>query len=209
MAPFTARLQVTTPLITNPNPRDVITNVFHFTMDTASQVADAAVIAEEVEDCYEALISFLSDEWAWAAQSYKFYNLDDPLPRAPFSEITGGTGVAPTTQASIPREVSLCMSFQGFRVSGFPQARRRGRVYFGPFGVSANNDGRPAAALVTAGMAAGTQLRAASVAAGSWEWVVRSQVAGSTIPVANGWFDNEWDVQRRRGPGPSSRNTWS
>lgn len=209
MAAFTAKLQVTTPRVLTPPDRDAVVNTFNFTMESTTRSADAAVIAEEVEDIYEAIIAYLSDEWNWGQQVYKFYDLSDPIPRAPFYEATHGTGVAPTTQATLPPEVCLCLSYQGFKASGIPQARRRGRTYYGPLGISANSDGVPAAGFVTGLVAGGDQLLTASQAASSWEWVVRSSVTGTTIPVDNGWVDNAFDTQRRRGRKPLTRTTFS
>lgn len=209
MSAFTARTQVTTPLISNPVPEHAVVNTFHFTMDTTTMSTQAPLIAEELENVYEAIIGRLSDEYNWGAQMYRFYNLDDPEPRAPFYEAQHGTGVAPTTQASLPRQIALCGSFQGFKASGVNQARRRGRAYFGPFGIDANTDGRPSSTLRTALASGLLGLLTASDASSEWTWVVRSEVAGTTIPVDNGWVDDVWDTQRRRAPAQSARNVFS
>lgn len=219
MAPFTARCQVTTPPVSG-TLEDAVVNTFYFTMESADRSTQAPVIAEEIEDLYEACISYLSDEYKWDTQTYKFYDMEDSLPRTPFYEAVHGTGVAPTTQAAMPRECALVISFQGFKASGVPQARRRGRIFLGPFGISANTDGRPTGALVTAAVAGAQQLLDISQSTSGWEWVVRSGgryhedgelviTSPSTIPVDNGWVDNEWDTQRSRGRDATSRTIFN
>jgi hypothetical protein len=102
------------------------------------------------------------------------------------------------------------LSFQGTPLSGTPQSRRRGRIYFGPFRTSGlNTQGRPAAGLITSLVNAGDALLAASDAAANWQWVIWSPTTGLEVGVANGWVDDEFDTQRRRGRVPTARTTFS
>jgi hypothetical protein len=42
-----------------------------------------------------------------------------------------------------------------------------------------------------------------------WTWIVVSEVAGlNDVIVTNGWVDNAFDIQRRRGVTPTSRSTF-
>ncbi len=135
------------------------------------------------------------------------YARADPTPRAPV--LTNFYTLGPVGSAPLPPEVSLCVSFQGPKVSGQPQARRRGRIYL-PFMDEANNgvDGRPSSAMVTAIAGAAGTLLAASNAATTWTWEVFSTVSGGNVTITEGWVDNEWDTQRRRGRKATARTTF-
>lgn len=84
------------------------------------------------------------------------YNLDDPEPRAVahqwFTEFT------PESAETLPAEVALVLSFQGDPESGEPQARRRGRIYTGPYSISNTVAGRPGTALIGELVGAGQAL---------------------------------------------------
>ena len=139
--------------------------------------------------------------------SWKAYDLDDPEPRAPVRE--GSRNLSPDNTGSLPPEVALVLSFQAPKVSGVNQASRRNRIYL-PFLKSSTNgtDGRPTAGVVSGLVSAATTLLAASGT--TWDWVVVSPTLGSvgTEPVTDGWVDNEWDTQRRRGRPATSRSVW-
>lgn len=116
---------------------------------------------------------------------------------------------SPTGSAPLPAEVALVMSFQAARASGQNQARRRNRVYLGPLGGSApSSDGRPAPGFVTQVARAGSDLAAAASSSVNWNWVVWSPTEQQDYQVDNGWVDNSWDTQRRRGLAPTSRTTF-
>jgi hypothetical protein len=145
----------------------------------------------------------------WAASNIKFYDLSDPKPRAPFYDANFTIGGTPQS-SHLPRELAICLSFQGARVSGSAQARRRGRVYLGPLGLTSNDSttGRPLAAAISSIQGAAGTLRSAS-GSGVWTWIVVSEVAGlNDVIVTNGWVDNAFDIQRRRGVTPTSRSTF-
>ena len=142
----------------------------------------------------------------------KFYNREDPEPRAPVLTYTWSLAAAPAG-TNLPPEVSLCCSFQGDLMSGQPQSRRRGRNYL-PFPSSAalGVDGRPPAGAITAAVAWGDSLLEFSKSSSEHTWVVASSfgVPGEfdTI-ITNGWVDNEFDTQRRRGRDATARTTFS
>jgi len=132
----------------------------------------------------------------------------DPTPRYPVLEtsanLTVGAGDPLATQ------LSIVVSFQGDRVSGTPQARQRGRIYL-PFPREALNDtsGRPDSTTVsTIATAAGVLLAASAGGGPGWTWVVYSRTAPGYTVVTNGWVDNEWDTQRRRGREYTTRTTF-
>lgn len=136
------------------------------------------------------------------------YNRADTKPRAPV--LTNFSALTTTGTAPLPPEVALCLSFQAARVSGVPQSRRRGRIYLPFFDETGNGtDGRPASGVVSSTVTAAQAFLDASDASATWAWNVWSTVNGSPSIVANGWVDNEWDTQRRRGRPATSRTVFS
>ena len=134
----------------------------------------------------------------------KAYDRADAEPRVPVFTDTWTLG--PGTEY-LPSEVALCMSFQGDAVSGVAQARRRGRVFLGPFSTTILDEstGRPDGTRRAIIVAAGAALLADSVSSGAWDWTVWSSVNGSDTVVTNGWIDNSFDTIRSRGIAANSR----
>lgn len=183
------------------------TNTFWFDADdlTALQLAHNSLIA-----FYNAIDTNFSDVVNINPGGLEVvsYDFADSPPRAPVLRTTGT--LAGVSINGLPREVALCMSFQGTRLSGVPQARRRGRVYI-PFLIETANDGdgRPTSGLISSIVAGGAGLLLASDTAATWNWVIYSSVAPGWTAVTDGWVDNEWDTQRRRGRVATSRTTFT
>lgn len=137
----------------------------------------------------------------------KSYDLADPEPRAPV--LTFEADLSPAGPP-LPTEVSLVLSFQADQTSGVRQARRRNRVYLPFLNTSANaSDGRPLPGTITAIRgAAANLLQSSGPDQSSWQWVVYSPTDNQIDLVNNGWIDNEWDTQRRRGRVATSRTTF-
>ena len=181
-------------------------NTYHFIADD-----DLALpaIATAVQGVYTAMRLQMSNLTRQNGHEYKIYDTADPEPRAPILEGSWNFSAA-IVNNPMPPEVAICLSFQGSKISGQPQSRRRGRVYLPFIQLSGGGaDGRPTAGVVTAAVNAGASLLAASVAATTWSWVVASSYtpADGAI-VQNGWVDNEWDTQRRRGRVSTARTTF-
>lgn len=193
-----ARYQISIPSANNV-PEDTVTNTWHFTQ-TAIDETVTNLVQTELVAFYEALDGFKSPLMAWQNARMKVFNLDDSPPRVPvYDELFGATSTAQTS--ALPREVSACLSFHGDYVSGFPQSRRRGRIYFGPLSspVIQGTTGKLTTTLCNAMATAGGDLLTASNSASDWAWVVYSQVGSTAYPVVDGWVDDEPDIQRRRG----------
>lgn len=189
------RAQVTIRTEDN-NPANFLTNTWYANVEDSTGrdnwVAALATFYQSLDDRFSNLIAQNNHE-------IKVYDMADPEPRAPILETTFNLPADPSI-ASLPSEVALCLSFQAARQSGQSQARRRGRIYFGiPSTSQAGGDGRPSSAFVVALAEAGEDLLAQSVTDGDWAWAVYSTVDDNISFVTNGWVDNSWDTQRRRG----------
>lgn len=184
-------------------PEDKVVNVWHCTAPDPTEAADfiANVIGfyQSIDEHFSAVVNASTD-----ACSVKAYNLDDPIPRAP--EVEDTFTLADATGGELPLEVAICLSFQGDQISGQPQARRRGRIYLGPLETGVVDlDGFVATAVHQDIATAAGVLLAAS---GLWDWVVYSPTEDTSADVTNGWVDNEFDTQRRRGRVATARSTF-
>lgn len=178
------------------NPANFVTNTWYV---LGVDVADAEEFKDTLVTEYGTLMTYWSPLLQPNTHEFKIYDMEDPEPRAPVSEGTWSLSSNPSGTA-LPPEVALCLSFQAPKMSGQVQARRRGRIYFGPFNTAAiGTDGRPISGLVTALSAVGDGIIVASGAT-SWNWATHSSYSPTTgLAVDNGWVDNEFDTQRRRG----------
>lgn len=187
-------------------PEDAAQNVWHFNAATDS-TAEADDIAAALKAFYDGIDSFLSTTINAAATTVTFYDLSDPVPRVPYHEVNIGQDMITGTTA-LPDEVALVMSFHAAPLSGVAPARRRGRVFIGPLAQAAAGAGaagnRPAAAFITAVDNAGTALKVESDNS-VWAWAVYSRVLNTAADVVNGWVDDAFDTQRRRGVQPLAR----
>lgn len=197
------RVQVSLAMVSGVN-KDRAQNVWHFLADDEAEL-DLALT--QVTTFYAQIDGSFSNLVATTGHTLKAYDLADPEPRAPVKD--QGIGTLTVGGAPLPTEVALCVSFQAPRQSGQSQARRRGRLYFGP--LAANNvhtDGRPNSA-VLAQYGTGVQnLLDASQAATTWAWVVYSRANAAAIEVTSAWIDNEFDTQRRRGREATARTVY-
>lgn len=179
---------------------DDIINTWHFVTVGETSVQDGATECWNLlDDFYQAIKGYLSSTLDPAQGLVKVYDMEDPEPRAPVYE--NALSALANTTTTLPREVALCLSFQAVKASGVNQARRRGRVYLGPFTDATANDstGRPGTGLTGAVRTAADALVTASKASAVVKWVVWSPTEQVSVVVDNGWVDDEWDTQRSRG----------
>lgn len=206
----------------NGLPEDSSVNTWHFEIDdsvVSGDVEDVILnggdgpggpnvgIHPALEQFYDSVGGYLSTLLTGTGEA-KYYDLDDPTPRAPilvepFDFGTTGTGALPT-------EVALCISFQAVKVSGVSQASRRNRFYLGPLSTTAaaTSTSRPDATATATMDSAITAFYNTADGAPAWSWVVYSPKLGSSADVDNGWIDNAFDTQRRRGLAPTTRVTF-
>ena len=102
----------------------------------------------------------------------------------------------------------------------FLDSRRRGRIYLGPLAAVAadSSTGRPNTSFVTAIKNAAAAYLASVTTDGTFTWVVHSHTTGASpgtydetgnsVTVNQGWVDNAWDTQRRRGMAPTTRSAF-
>lgn len=199
----------------NALPEDVTVNTLYFNGAASTTVGTS--ITNAIIDFFTGanttatIASRLSSDLSGTI-NVKCYNIDDPKPRVPFYEASGTMTVG---SSALPSEVAVCLSFQATKVSGLDQARRRGRIFIGPLanlsgatGVFATGSTvpRPIAAFRTDLLVAAKRLQDTSDT-NNHPWVVYSRMNDTTAVVANGWVDDAFDTQRRRGIRPSTRST--
>lgn len=174
--------------------------------------ADDRAAAELFKD---AVVLFYQVARPWLAGTvrqnlhvWKIYDRADTPPRAPVSMGTWNFSTAPAGPP-LPPEVAICCSFQGVPQSGVPQATRRGRIFLGPLDtITLDSNGRILSTCAVALAAGMDGLRTASIAAASWSWTIHSTTRDSDVQPSNGWVDDEFDTQRRRGRVPTSRTVF-
>lgn len=187
-------------------PEDKAVNVWH---------CDALSLPNGYEDFVDDLVTFyqaidgslMSSALNTTGHSLTVYRMSDDPPRAPVYTLP--MTLTPTS-AALPPELAVCLSFQGERVSGQSQSRRRGRVYIGPLGSITASSTNPEINSTNVGVlvTAATALLVASNASITYKWCVYSTVDSELVEVTNGWVDNAFDVQRRRGLTATSRSTF-
>ena len=194
--------------MTSSLPRDACVNTWYCLGTATEGTCDAFGAA--LGTFYDSISGVLARDIAPAPSRIKFYDMSTATPRAPIHEMALGMGAAPVN-TPLPHELACCLSFQGPRISGISQARRRGRVYLGPLGTNVLlSDGKLSTTETDVIRDAAEVLLTASTEAGSWSWVVYSERSDpdATTFVTNGWVDDAFDVQRRRGVDATARQTF-
>jgi hypothetical protein len=192
-------------------PEDDVVNTWHFfTNDPTGPDVAAEAFWFDLQTFYGALQPFYSSQTVVPGFDAAAYDLSLPKPASPVWEGTT-TGHVQNDDAA-PRELAMCFSYHSLYEPGQPNARRRGRVYLGPFCqenlVARGGDVRLSDALTIKCRAAGLALATAAHDSALYKWVVYSPTddladgtRGNQPPreVIAGWVDNAVDIQRRRG----------
>ena len=189
-------------------PANFLTNTLAFG-GTAPE-SDVVALEAAIDTFYSTWMNnYAGKGMSGTGHEIKWYDLPGLTPNYPWRTTSFDTGANPTAEA-LPSEVSLVLSFQGAKAAGFPQARRRGRIYMGSCRQSNCVDGRPTSVVITGLTGAATTFKAAVLAiATDTTWAVWSQADGDDVEITNGWVDNAWDTQRRRGVQVTSRTTYT
>jgi hypothetical protein len=190
-------------------PEDVCTNTFYFGSVAVPDATAMAGLANRLDAFYNAVDQYMSPVIKTTGGTYRFYNMADPEPRTPM--LTLNVAALALGTATLPEEVSICLSYYAAPASGQPANRRRGRIFIGPLAQVAMLTGgttsfsQPAAAARTAIAGAAAVLADQSE---PYQWCVYSVTDQQERQIVGGWVDNSFDTQRRRGRRPTSRNTW-
>lgn len=185
--------------------RDDVVNTFH--LETTGDFTIPA-FPDGVAAAWTNMFNAMRSSLTGIVQSnhvMRFYDLADPKPRAPLAERLWNFTTAPTTTGTV-REVALAVSYQGARASGQSQARRRGRMYFGPITATVLNTDRPSTSLQNTFRDAVKQFIDTVNAIAGLEFVVFSPTNNAAVPVTEVWVDDAWDIQRRRGLAPAAKS---
>lgn len=215
-------------------PEDNYVNTFHWlnnvevvSLETAESIVDQLHNFFDVPGAdAPSLTSFMPSDVVEAnGWRVKVYDASfSPLGPPAFDLTFNVTGL--TVGAPYPSEVALCLSYQGANPApGTPHplqpgatsvnalARRRGRVYLGPFSMVEDTqvagENRPPPSLLTSAVNAGSFLAkgpAAPIATDA-QWTGWSGADGVAFPITKVWCDNAWDTQRSRGRKATNRVT--
>lgn len=201
-------------------PEDGSMNVWHFS--STDPVPDADDILDVLNTFYSDIAAIYSENTITGDGEMKFFDLLDVPPRIPVATSTFTiTGMGDAD--ALPTECAITLSMQGEPESGVNQRRRRGRLFLGPLdqGVSTTAAGLvrvTTATTITIGEAANVVRNAGTLL--SFKWIVFSpttagappwdagDLSGAQAIVDNGWVDNAFDTQRRRGTRPDVRTLW-
>lgn len=142
---------------------------------------------------------------AQAGHTIKFYVADLVTPNYPVFATAFNMATAAVV-VSLPKEVSLCVSFMNDSFTAVPRARRRGRIYISGWLSAENTNGRPNIS-VPGELADAFQTYAEGVnAIDGFSACVWSRITGDLYPLERCWVDNEWDTMRSRGGKSTTRS---
>lgn len=194
-------------------PADSIVNTTSWTgsLSDLDNIRDILVdfYAVQAPDAQNTILYWMSNEAISGNVTIKIYDRDDPKPRQPIeifeSDLSEGLG----PEDMLPTECAIVVSYQASRIAGLPQNRRRNRFYMGGFGVEANDNGRINPGLVETILFASKEMLNAASASVDKSLIVWSGYYETGYTIDNGWVDNAWDSQRRRGLKSTARGAFS
>src|SRR5215211_656120 len=211
------RAMVTMPA-KSARSEDACVNTWHLNTLGSNMELSMDVFATNLATFYTPIVPLYSSKMNPAGTVIRFYNINNPTaPPQIYTDTLFSTAVSAHATAALPTEVALVLSYAGPKVAGKNQNRRRGHIYLGPWGaIGDNNDNdRPKTQLVGIVKDAAAAFLAESNGGITYNWVVYSQTSvdqgGGGDPyvvVTNGWVDDSWDTQRRRGLDPVVRSTF-
>lgn len=200
------RVQVMIPRNTNL-PEDVVVNTFHFVRNGTAEGAFLDEVDNLIEAAYTEWRNVLGNNAVLTGLTWKYYDLSDPEPRAPVST-RGTTAITNPTDDPLPSECAAVVTWKAAAVSGVPSGRLQGRTYIGPLDrstQSASDRDRLDSSAYNA-LALGAEALITSTVLDFDEGLaVYSRADDAARLVTNGWVDNAYDTQRRRGKAPTAR----
>lgn len=203
--------------------RDVTENTFSFFGDTAFSPTLATTLTNRVKDFYNtaalggashSVSYYMSPIISRASNACTFVvaetNVATGLQVGDSIEVPWTLGGGELSASSLPLECAVCVSYSGHPDGGsLPKGRRRGRIYLGPLTITTLSQFTdPSVATTFRNEAAAAAAALASSADVDGAWVVWSRAANAVTGISEGYIDNEFDTQRRRGNDPTQRTTW-
>lgn len=204
----------------NPDANSFV-NTWYFQNDTA--LGSASQMADKIKTVLDAfygspgpsvtLASFMSQVINPTTSEYRIYDLGQPAPRIPIIRAVGFT--PPTSGTSLPNEVAVCLSYRSGLATnpagGTTNKRARGRIYLGPLNTSALGGAAglgDAPVVSTLLETLGNRARDVRDTSQTVTWKQYSRAGNVMQPVTGGFVDNAFDIQRRRGAPPTTRDPW-
>jgi len=214
-------------------------HVFHTTAQlsiveqTSVNLAMGNFLALDTAGASSSISSYLSNDLnlLLGGPKTRFRLVGPPPPNPPYGELNLSASAARVDSTDLPEEVAAVMSFKGYPAAGVPGARRRNRIYLGPFntGVLEHLNNRTVVKAAFRDLVAFAAKRLydeiGAIGGGangiSWVGVSRapygapvppstSPTPGPVVsfPLDQGWIDDAFDTQRRRGAAPMIRKTF-
>lgn len=219
MADVLIRAQVSIPMDSGL-PEDEVVQTFYFRAPDGTGHEAAYDAVETVLTSFYGVVDGMFPANVDSPATVKMYDMNDAEPRAAHRVQT--IGLTPSAGTPLPSEIALVLSYQGFIGSGDIAARLRGRLYMGPLKNDladfTGGESRPSAAALDQLAAGGEALLAGTAVGGGmlkWQQYSPTTAAepGGTqdlamADVTQGYVDDAWDVQRRRGISPTRREPW-
>lgn len=205
---------------------DRIVNTFHFWNEEPRDPGDPLACANAVSNFYiaaagasgtaTATVASMLSPWVGRTAELRAYDMQEPgaghtgePPRTPhiYQILLGTAG----SSEGLPEEVALVCTLHGAPPLG---KRNRGRIYLGPLGrhvmtaAAASDASRPTPLVLNNLQIACQNLIAQTNT--PLNWCIRSTLPTENyVPIVSGYIDNAFDTQRRRGPDPTARSTFS
>lgn len=211
-------------------PSDAVENTFSWIMPGALLLTDITEIHSALAEFYNTtpvggtnpVAGYIGETATRSASTMTTYAIPStPGPLGPPVDISTfflAAHVASTMD--LPSEVACALSFHGdyaglaeFGSGSRPRARVRGRIYLGPLvnvtTTSVQVDAvtgrvKPSLTMRNDITAAAARLRDRAAS----QWAVWSRKNNALYPVVNGWVDDAFDIQRRRGEKALSRTAF-
>ncbi len=198
-------------------PEDIVVNTFHFFTSGASvSAADAAAVAQKVQNFYKrpdlpgsAPTNIMSDVIMRGnvIHEIRVYDLGDPKPRQPkHSQLFA---INPSTTATMmPSEVAAVLSLKCPVPLGGVPARYRGRIYFGPLTTSVATGvvaGDVRITVAARNLLLDSAEKMLAAPADLIAWSVYSPTNQQVNRITQVCINDAFDTQRRRGAAPIER----
>lgn len=210
--------QVSIPYFT-AIPKDVVTNTWHFQWVGVGSpsTSDYNNLRDDLKAFYQPIYTTPNSMACYARPlltTIKIYDLIDTVPRIPrYTSAMALTVTLDTTTTTLAAETAVCLSYKATPLAGIPLASLRGRIYLGALGAGVTGPGAtnafpsPTSVFRTA-LKNGAINLITALATHNWIWVVYSRSRDQSHASINGFIDDAYDTQRRRGQGATTRTLW-